>query len=296
VVTKGTHDELYDRKFVVVKEVSGKLHYVPTGEFKDYDDLVEGSLVRVRPGEAGTGKADHNIAHVAALNGGIYDPAHHLANVEKNQSYIRPEERPKYIEAHAIRLGTLAQNGVVESLGGGRYRYRVPADVIARGEVITRQINEREKKRFYPIVSILSATPPEKLVDAAKKTWLDKELYKQSTGKPFSAVAQDPVIKTALEQRKNWLVSHDLALIQSNGEFALRDYALTRLDKLEIYTAGRKLAEKLGVTFNDAQVKLDTVMRYEGFVTLETGIWATVTRGKPDGCSPFLRDHADSHR
>lgn len=278
VVAKGVHDELYDRKFVVLREPSGSLHYIPVNEFKDYEQLEAGSVIKVKPGEAGTGKADHNISSIAKSNDGIYDTAHHLAHVEKNQSYITAQDRPRYIEAHAIRLGTLETNGVVQSLGGGRYQ--VPSDVVARGEEINRQINEREKKRFYPVVSTLTFTPPEKQVDAAKKTWLDRELYKQSIGKPLSSVTRDPVVRDALEQRKNWLIKHDLALIQSNGQFALRDYALNRLDKLEVYTAGRKLAEKMGMTFSNAQVKIDTVMRYEGFVKLETGIWATVTRDK----------------
>ncbi|MFN3828380.1 MAG: DUF3363 domain-containing protein [Micavibrio sp.] len=291
VVAKGVHDELYDRKFVVLKEPSGSLHYIPVNEFKDYDQLETGSVIKVKPGEAGTGKADHNISYMARLNDGIYDPAHHLAHVEQNQSYITAKERPRYIEAHTIRLGTLEANGVVQALGGGRYQ--VPSDVVARGEEITRQINEREKKRFYPIVSVLSMTPPEKQVETAKKTWLDREIYKQSIGKPLSSATRDPVVRDALEQRKNWLIKHDLALIQSNGQFALRDYALNRLDKLEVYTAGRTLAAKMGVSFSDAQVRVDTVMRYEGFVKLETGVWATVTRDKtlqlaPVGAEPKL--------
>ncbi|MBU0801517.1 MAG: DUF3363 domain-containing protein, partial [Alphaproteobacteria bacterium] len=278
LVTKGVEDELYDRKYIVIREPAGQLHYVPINNLREFDDLEQGSLIKVRPGEAGTGKADYNIATIAAANEGVYDPALHQAHIEQHQKYIRVEERPKYLEAHAQRLETLEKNGVVEALGAGHYK--VPPDVVARGEEITRQINEKERKRFYPLVSVLSTLPPEKQIEAAKKTWMDKELYKQESGKGVSALLEDAAIRGAFAARKNWLVKHDLALIQSNGEFALRDYALKRLDKFEIYAAGQKLAERLGATFNDAQVKSDMVMRYEGFVSLETGIWAAVTRGK----------------
>lgn len=276
VIAKGFYDEITDRKFIVVKEATGKLHYVPMGEFKRYDDLEEGSLVRVRPGEAGTGKADYNIATMAEINQGVYDPRQHLAHIERHQQYIAADERSKYLEAHIIRLGTLEKNGVVEPLGDGRYS--VPKDIIAKGEEITRAINEREKKRFYPITTILSATPPEKLVSAPKKTWLDKELYKHSTGK-LPPVAYDSEINAALSKRREWLVKHDLAIIQSNGTFALRDNALRKLDKLEVYNAGRGVAKKMGIEFNDAQVHINTVMRYEGHIELETGPWAVISRG-----------------
>lgn len=278
VVTKGVEDELYDRKFIVVREPAGALHYATVNQFRRFDELQAGSLVKIHAGNTATGKADLNIAAIAAENDGIYDPARHLAHVEKHQSYIPAEDRAQYIEAHAVRLGTLEQGGAAEALGEGLYR--VPADMAARGAKINQQMNEKQKKRFYPFVTVLSVQAPERQIDASKKTWLDKELYKQSTGKGCSALAEEPNIKAAIEERKSWLVRHDLALIQSNGEFALRDHALKRLDKLEIYAAGHKLAEKLGATFNDAQVKTDSVMRYEGFVTLETGVWAAVTRGK----------------
>ena len=274
VVAKGFYDEITDRKFVVVREIAGGLHYVPMGGYKRYDELEEGSLVRVRPGEPATGKADYNINNLARRHGGIYDATQHLAHIEREMKYIAENDRSNYIEAHIVRLGTLEKNGVVEELGEGRYR--VSVDILERGAQITKEINIREKKRFYPILDILSPSPPEKLIEAAKKTWLDKEIYKQSIGKS-SSLTYDEAISAAIEQRKNWLIKHDLALIQSNGSFAMRSRALSQLDKLEVYSTGRQLAQRLGVEFKDKQVSINSVMRFEGDITLETGIWAAVT-------------------
>jgi len=155
----------------------------------------------------------------------------------------------------------------------GDGRYEVPVDLIAQGKAITKKINEREKKRFYPRLDVLSAKPVERLVDAKKKTWLDKELFKQSKGKP-SFSFYDEQISEALEARKDWLVSHRLGFIQSNGQFALREGALLKLDKLEALVKGHELAEKLGISFNDRQVQEGQIRAYLGCVELGSGLWA----------------------
>ncbi len=84
--------------------------------------------------------------------------------------YIEPENRQGYLDSHIKRLKTLEQNGVIERLEEGSYR--VPEDIITQGEEVTRQINERENKRFYPMIDILSKEPLQGLAVAEKKTWL----------------------------------------------------------------------------------------------------------------------------
>ncbi len=150
--------------------------------------------------------------------------------------------------------------------------------MIDQGEELTKKINEREKKRFYPHLTVLSAEPIESLVHAEKKTWLDKELFKQA--KKDQSIPYDADILQALDTRRDWLVKQDLAYTQSNGEFALRRKALLQLDRMEVNAAGRKLGEKFGLKFNDKQVEAGRSVQYGGFVTLETGTWAIVSQGK----------------
>ena len=276
ITDKGIMDELYDRKYVVVQDRYSKLHFVPVGEARAYDDVEKGSLVTVKPGGKSSGKADHNIKMIAKENGGIYDAAVHRAYVEKEQKYIPEEDRAQYVEFHLKRLETLEKNEIVKILEVGRYQ--VPADVVAQGEELTKRINEREKKRFYPYLNVLSVEPLERLVHSAKKTWLDRELYKQAKKGP--SIPYDTGIEQALSKRRDWLVKHDLAVIQSNGAFALREKALLQLDQMEVYAAGCKLADKLGLEFSDTRVKMGQIAKYEGFVTLETGTWAVLSQGK----------------
>lgn len=275
VQEKGFADEITDRKYIVVRDMEANIHHVPVGDFGRYDELQDGSLIRVRPGDQSTGKADHNIKHVAKEKDGIYDRELHMQFIAKEQDYIVEEDRQGYLDAHLKRLDTLEQNGVVEDLGEGKYR--VPDDVIERGEEITRKINEREKKRFYPRIDILSAAPLEQLTAAEKKTWLDRELYKQSINKP-GLVSYDEGVRSALQKRQDWLVQKDLATIQSNGEFALRKSAMGALNKMEVERAGKIMAEKFGVELNRAKVKENEAYRYAGFVKLETGPWALISK------------------
>ena len=276
VVDKGIMDELYDRKYVLVQDMTAKLHFVPVGEARAYDLVGKGSLVTIKPGDQSTGKADHNIKIVAGLNRGVYDAALHRSYVAEHQTYIPEEDRSRYIEFHLKRLETLEKNDVVQSVDGGRYQ--IPADVIEKGADITRQINEREKKRFYPYLNVLSAEPVEHLVLANKKTWLDKELFKQLKKGP--SIPYDADMERALSDRRDWLLKNNLAIVQSSGDFALREKAMLQLDQMEVYTAGQKLAQKLGLEFSDKRVKAGDPVRYEGFVNLESGTWAVVSKGK----------------
>lgn len=269
----GFSDEISDKRYLVIEDMDTHLHYVPVGTNTRADDMKKGALIRIRPRDRSSGKADYNIDAQARANGGIYDAGRHLSHIEKEQGYIEADKRQSYLDAHLKRLETLEQNGAAEKLDDGLYR--VPDDVIAKGEIITAEINERESKRFYPNIDVLSKEPLDQLVGQEKKTWLDKELYKQSISKPSLERMGDEV-RSALEKRKEWLVSRDLAFIQSNGGFALRDYALRDLSNLEIRRTAEKFAKDFKVKFEESKVKENTQYRYLGYAQLESGCWAIV--------------------
>lgn len=275
VVSKGAADELTDRKYLVVEDTHRGVHYVPIGENYKYDMVREGSLVRVRPGEKSSGKADYNINLMAMQNNGIYCPEKHLTYIAQDQNYIAEEDRQDYIDAHIKRLETLELNDVVAPIGKGQYR--IPDDVIEKGAAVTKEINEREKKRFYPFIDVLSEQPLEKIIKAAKKTWMDKELFKQSIGKSGLEHYDDKALK-AIEARKNWLIEKDLGLIQSNGKFVLRKDALHKLDSMEVVNAGDQIAKARNVDFSRAKVREGETYIYVGQTRLESGHWAVVTK------------------
>ena len=284
VVAKGVADEMTDRQYLVIRDAGKKHHYVPFGEFTEYNELEKGALVKVVPGGQSSGKADYNILREAKKNRGVYDPERHLAAIA---GYILESDRERYIDFHQIRLATLEKNGIVKDLGEGRYE--IPGDVVERGAEVTREMNIREDKRFYPKLEVLSKKPPSKLIDAEKKTWLDTELALQAKGTP-SLSAYDDATRGAIDDRKAWLQEQNLGFIQSNGEFALRDKALQKLDLMEVSSAGRWLAENLEFKFRDVAVKPDVTLRYQGCVDLETGVWTVVTKGNALYLMPVNQD------
>ena len=152
-------------------------------------------------------------------------------------------------------------------------------DVIKQGEEISAKINAREKKRFYPKLDVLSAHAPEDLTDAAKKTWLDQELYARQQ-KKSGITHSDKNLEKALEKRQDWLVKNNLALIQSNGDFALRKNALRDLTVMEVHQEGKFLATKAGLEFNAQKVGANKEYTYLGHTELESGKWAVVMQGK----------------
>jgi len=87
-------------------------------------------------------------------------------------------------------------------------------------------------------------------------------------------------LEKALEKRQDWLVKNNLALIQSNGEFALRKSALRDLTVMEVHKEGQFLATKAGLEFNAQKVSSNQEFTYLGHTELESGKWAVVMRGK----------------
>lgn len=277
VLDRGPADELTDKKYIVVEALGGGKHYVPVGEPFNYEKLDKGALIRVRPFDQSSGRADYNINLIARQNNGIYDIEKHRLYIEKEQNYIEEDAREGYLASHIKRIETLEQNDAALNMGQGRYK--VPEDVIKRGAEISAKINAREKKRFYPKLDVLSAHAPEDLTDAAKKTWLDKELYARQQKK--SGIAQsDENLEKALEKRQDWLMKNNLALIQSNGDFALRKTALRDLTVMEVHQEGKFLATKAGLEFNAQKVGANKEYTYLGHTELESGKWAVVMQGK----------------
>lgn len=277
VLDKGPADELTDKKYLVVEALGGGMHYVPVGEPFSYEKLEKGALIRVRPFDQSSGRADYNINLIARQNDGIYDIEKHRQYIEKEQNYIDEDAREGYLASHIKRIETLEQNDAATDIGQGRFK--VPVDVVERGKEISAKINAREKKRFYPKLDILSHHAPEDLTDATKKTWLDRELYARSRSK--SGVEHtDAALEKALEKRQEWLVKNNLALIQSNGEFALRKSALRDLTVMEVHKEGQFLATKAGLEFNAQKVSSSQEFTYLGHTELESGKWAVVMRGK----------------
>ncbi len=273
VVGKGFADEVTDKKYVVIEDTNKKMHYVPVGEINSYDTIENGSLISIKSGGRSSGKADYNIKQVAKENNNIYSIDKHIDLYKDMLAGMDEDVKEGYLNEHLKRIDTLEKNGVVSKISENEYQ--ISKDFIKECEELNLEMNKKQKKRFYPNVSILSKDKLEDMVSAEKKTLIDIEIYKRNI-KASSALLTGERIEKAVKLRQGWLVDKGYGFIKSNGEFGLKDYVLPKLDNLELKNTTQKLSEKFKVKFDASYVQEGKQYRYLGYVELENGYWAVV--------------------
>lgn len=281
VLDKGLHDEITDKRYIVIRDAGGRPHYIDVGRNPEFDYMQRGSLVRLAQPEKSRGKADYNILTLAKNNKdekGVYDVARHLAYVEKSRTDITPEKRDQYIQRHITRLETLEKSGVVESLGDGRFK--VPLDLIAKGKEVSEKINE---KSFIKL-RVISEKPVESQIDAEAWTWLDRELYKRSR-KAEPSLEYDGVIKGALKQRMAWLEKNRYADVK-DGVLRMKPGTADKLKEAELVKAGQKLALQTGKPYEKISNKKEQYGKYHGIARLHSGRYAVIESNKAVSLAP----------
>jgi hypothetical protein len=78
VVAVGRVDEITDRRFVVIKEESGAMHYARVSDGEAYQSLNIGHVAELGRAAQERREIAQEIAEQARTNGGIYSPTRHL--------------------------------------------------------------------------------------------------------------------------------------------------------------------------------------------------------------------------
>lgn len=125
IVSKGLHDELSDRAYVIVDGVDGRAHYAAVAIDADIASLPVGAIVELRG--ADTRSADRAIA--ATAQSGIYRSDDHLRQLRMDPSSTRDPEA--VVQAHVRRLESLRRGGIVERIGEGVWK--IPGDLAEQG-------------------------------------------------------------------------------------------------------------------------------------------------------------------
>lgn len=155
-VEKVAHvNELTDHKYMVVRDHSDELHYVPLSLNDRHESIREGAIVEVSAGEKSTLKADRAILEIASENAGIYSREAHLTHVVKHMKFIK--EPKTYVDYHGKRIKALEDAGIIEAVENGGYK--VPEDVTLRGDVLSIEQDKKHPKRQYAHVKSLSVVP-----------------------------------------------------------------------------------------------------------------------------------------
>ncbi len=170
IVSKGLHDELGDRGYVIVDGLDGRAHYAVVAIDADIASLPVGAIVDLRG--ADTRSADRAIS--ATAQNGIYRSNDHLRELRMDPTLTR--EPGSVVQAHVRRLEALRRAGVVERLSDGIWK--IPQNLPEQGRA--HDLN----RLVGAIVDGRCHLPIEQQTRAVGATWLDQQLVKGSTQWP----------------------------------------------------------------------------------------------------------------
>ena len=272
VVTRGVADELNDRYYLIVDGSDGYSHYVAIGRGEDVASMTDGALVEITPKRASARDVDHTVAEIAAAHGGRYSPEIHLRH-DRSATMA-------YAETHVRRLEAMRRlENSVERLPDGTWI--IAADHVARAEAY-----EQGRISRAPVsIAVLSALNLEAQVGADGVTWLDHELT-SAEPLPLREAGFGREAKAALNRRRQWLLSQELAVERSDG-ISVKGDAVSRLRQREVARVGAQLAKDLGLPFRDSSRDRSISGVYRKPVELVSGRFAVIARDKDFALVPW---------
>ncbi|HIP77604.1 MAG TPA: DUF3363 domain-containing protein, partial [Kiloniellaceae bacterium] len=269
VIGKGlAGDELTGRLHLVIDGADGRVHYAEVGEAAG-DEIAVGSIVRVGRAESPARPADRTIAELARANGGVYEPAVHLAAAHESLR-VPDGNHEGYVQAHVRRLEALRRAGIVERQDAGHWR--IPEDFEDRA----RDYDNRRGGRLG--VRVLSLIDLEAQVTANAATWLDRELVAEAPA-PLRDSGFGREAGDALTRRRQWLIAQGLAN-ETDAGFVTRRDMLATLARREVEETGKKLARQHGLHFRMAESGERISGTYRQSVQLVSGKYALVERSR----------------
>ena len=264
VLTRGLADEHADRHYLIVDGVDGRSHYVAIGQGTETDmSLPQGAIVRIDPVRPTVREVDRTIATVAADNGGRYDVDAHLRH--------DPTATEAFAETHVRRLEAMRRmSAMVEREPSGRW-------VIAPDHLDRAAAHEAARLRDRPVaITMLSAQPLDKLVDADAATWIDRELVSAPPVAIRDAgFGQD--LRDARARRRQWLVAQGFAE-ETQGGTTFPSGMIAALQRRELLRVAGQLADELKIPFKEPADGARIEGVYRRSVDLVSGRFAVIER------------------
>ena len=264
VVAVGLSNELYDRFYILVDGVDGRVHHVDIGYRNEDDDLAPGVTVEVRAKSAGPREVDRTIDRIARAAGGAYSIDAHLEQEKRDTA--------AFAETHVRRLEYLRRAGKVERRADGSWE--IPSDYLERAAAF----EEQQKKRFPLDVSVQSTFTLEQQITAEGATWLDRRLLARKPSSR-SSVGFGLEVEQALEQRRDYLVEQGLA--ERRGSRVL--YQRNLLDTLrarELTSVADQISKELALPYQPAKDRAHIAGIYRRPLRLASGKYALIERAR----------------
>ncbi|WP_093019566.1 relaxase/mobilization nuclease RlxS [Sphingobium sp. YR768] len=274
VLAHGLADEHADRHYLIVDGVDGRSHYVAIGKpilsFTEGDTeadarLPRGAIVRIDPVSPTVREVDRTITAVAAANGGRYDVDAHLRH--------DPTATEAFAETHVRRLEAMRRtSGIVEREPSGRWI--IDPDHLARVAAY-----ETARLRDRPVaITMLSAQPLDRLVDADAATWIDGELV-SGAPEPVRDAGLGHELREVQARRRQWLVAQGLAE-ETAGSTTFSNGMIVTLQRRELLRVADQLADEMKMPFREAAEGARIEGVYRRSVDLVSGRFALIERAR----------------
>lgn len=266
VLARGLADEYADRHYLIVDGTDGRSHYVAIGRGAETDmSLPQGAIVRIDPVRPEVREVDRTIACIAAANGGRYDVDTHLRH--------DPTATAVFTETHARRLEAMRRtSGIVEREPSGRW-------IIAPDHLERVAAYEAARLRDRPVaITMLSAQPLDRLVDADAATWIDRELV-SGVPEPIRDAGFGHDVRDAQARRRQWLVAQGFAE-EAGGGTTFPTGMIAALQRRELLRVAGQLSEELQMPFREAVESARVEGVYRRPVDLVSGRFALIERSR----------------
>lgn len=275
VLARGLADEHTDRHYLVVDGVDGRSHYVAIGKpvlsfaeggTETDASLPRGAIVRIAPLSPAVREVDRTIAAVAAANGGRYDVDAHLRH--------DPTATQAFAETHVRRLEAMrriSDTGKREPSG----RWIIAPDHLERVAA-----HEAARLRDRPVaITVLSAQPLDRLVEADAATWIDRELLSR-TPEPVRDAGFGHDLRDIQARRRQWLVAQGFAEETAGGSTTFPSGMIAALQRRELLRVAGQLGDELKMPFREAAEGARIEGVYRRPVDLVSGRFALIERSR----------------
>ena len=262
VVAMGADDALHDRRYLVLRDTRDQLHYVKVSNREALSVLETSGLVRVSGADPQRTKTDRQIADVARSNSGVYTREAHRRSLP---AHFAKADVESFLRSHERRLQTLGRIGAaVREKDGWHIR---DADALSQGDYA-------RSRDGSGIVEIVSARSIENQVDAEAWTWLDRQIYLRSRGKPAD-VPFDGALEQFAEARQRWMMERGYAVLKGD-QYVLRSGAADELRQQEWQATAASLTARFGRTPQPLAPGAQATGAYRGTIVMHSGLYAAV--------------------
>lgn len=184
-----------------------------------------------------------------------------------------PTATQAFAETHVRRLEAMRRiSGIVEREPSGRW-------LIAPDHLDRVAAHEAARLQDRPVaITMLSAQPLDRLVDAEAATWIDRELV---SGAPVPArdAGFGHDLREAQARRRQWLVAQGFAE-ETGGGTTFPSGMVAALQRRELLRVAGQLADELKMPFREAAEGARIEGVYRRSVDLVSGRFALIERAR----------------